>query len=1348
MNLGLFNRMNIKETKTIGMYSQWASLSVDVQNISANNQSVLEKFGIPISKEVTPLIVRQLASNLGITNVAETSPLTTDKEVQWSMEFLCFGLSLPLTEHDTIKDCVNVYCKWLTALLPVPVICVPQPVVDDPNVYARKIVNHLYYLFTSKKEEGSETINQAVLCHRVLRTLKDIAHESKILDRETWESFLIFLLAINDSLLSPPSIKDDLADQLGETTLGVLLEMWLIACAQSFPSPSLWKTLRECCMNWRHRTALIDQWNRINTILTSKILLFMYGTNVMEKKLDQKDAHLANLNNDIVAQSWFRFLNTIGNPVCLTKPEVISQTSKFLQCSIAENVMMDPSQHPCLQVLPNIFCKAMKGIASQVDDFLGLNTSIDTKTNRSLDKPKCNSILHLFGDWLFAAAFIGQEQSLRPARDSFDSKSTLDSRHSLNVNDNQDSNSFLTLEKFESGRAEALGILCRIMCSKITGEEILPVYLARFYMSLQQGLRVRDDCICGEDMVSILLNSSNLFRLDLNGVRMLLPTFINAIEIVLSECELKLYGTDLKTNLRRASINLLLSILVLPLHFQNTIIRELNNSGTDRFITFGQLKLRLMNILINALQSETDPQNTHMLLGGLYLAVQDSALFEKSEQFSQVTTEYNPNLLSSDSAHAFFVRTTYLVCNRLKSFWKTDLGISLAALELLSGLARIEVKGSESVECKRAVKRLCDYIVHQCSKPPPAHSKDLHSTIVAAFHCCSIWLLEHPYLLQDKECLTTVLEVVELGISGTKSVGKPGEPVKLKEEKEIKPASIRVRDAAEHLLTCILEDIIHFPKQNGANPIFQLDEASLLQHCNSWSDSQLPDQECAVKKFKYFVSEGSVMMALLDEPLGNDQDPQPTVTILLRGPFGRHAWTMQLRNLPRHRSSSKYHAPNPGRPVFMQDAPVHQVVKQKYFPDSIDKVMQCKIDHSIPSLESVLSNNPAIKEATAQLEQIFEKQIALESTMGLAEPIFEEYSPPPVCNDFQATRLFLSHFGFLDIDNENGETGLINLNNGTLDFCKDLKQLDNLSPRTCDTVHIFYVKSQQTDVDDILGNVADIKELSPYFVEFVHTLGWIVETTKHAGWTGHVNSKSLSSHLSRQDSNMEYGDKFYDGLEKLIYWADARSEIAFLVPSIISSKSLKHDVSLFNTSNLSSWNDSQFAESEDDRKSSIDSDKPSISKRRYTQRFTQTNNHCKIMVVWLEDYEDYLNLPVDDLLPYMETGLEGRVIPKASDVMIIFIHPLNNGLFRIHLKGPSSKLGLALPLVSGMVINRRSIGALVRQTALNMAKRRRLDCDNYQPPHVRRRVKIQELAQKYKRDMGKPELLTYMFRSC
>lgn len=40
-----------------------------------------------------------------------------------------------------------------------------------------------------------------------------------------------------------------------------------------------------------------------------------------------------------------------------------------------------------------------------------------------------------------------------------------------------------------------------------------------------------------------------------------------------------------------------------------------DSSSYDKPITFLSLKLRLVNILIGALQTETDPNNTQMILG-------------------------------------------------------------------------------------------------------------------------------------------------------------------------------------------------------------------------------------------------------------------------------------------------------------------------------------------------------------------------------------------------------------------------------------------------------------------------------------------------------------------------------------------------------------------------------------------------------------------------------------------------------------------------------------------------------------------------------------------------------------
>jgi len=97
------------------------------------------------------------------------------------------------------------------------------------------------------------------------------------MDRQTWDTLLLFLLAINEILLAPPTVKDDVGDQLCERVLSVLFEVWLLACVRSFPSPSMWKTLQESCAMWRHRVALVDQWNRVNLALTARLLEFSYG---------------------------------------------------------------------------------------------------------------------------------------------------------------------------------------------------------------------------------------------------------------------------------------------------------------------------------------------------------------------------------------------------------------------------------------------------------------------------------------------------------------------------------------------------------------------------------------------------------------------------------------------------------------------------------------------------------------------------------------------------------------------------------------------------------------------------------------------------------------------------------------------------------------------------------------------------------------------------------------------------------------------------------------------------------------------------------------------------------------
>ncbi|XP_076978769.1 ral GTPase-activating protein subunit beta-like isoform X2 [Tamandua tetradactyla] len=119
-------------------------------------------------------------------------------------------------------------------------------------------------------------------------------------------------------------------------------------------------------------------------------------------------------------------------------------------------------------------------------------------------------------------------------------------------------------------------------------------------------------------------------------------------------------------------------------------------------------------------------------------------------------------------------------------------------------------------------------------------------------------------MLDEKDCLKEVLEIVELGISGSKSKNSEQE-VKYKGDKEPNPASVRVKDAAEATLTCIMQLLDAFPSPSGpASPCSLVNKTTLIKY------SGLP----TINKhsFRYFVLDNSVILAMLEQPLGNEQN--------------------------------------------------------------------------------------------------------------------------------------------------------------------------------------------------------------------------------------------------------------------------------------------------------------------------------------------------------------------------------------------------------------------------------------------------------------------------------------------
>lgn len=106
--------------------------------------------------------------------------------------------------------------------------------------------------------------------------------------------------------------------------------------------------------------------------------------------------------------------------------------------------------------------------------------------------------------------------------------------------------------------------------------------------------------------------------------------------------------------------------------------------------------------------------------------------------------------------------------------------------------------------------------------------------------------------------------------------------------------------------------------------------------------------ECTNKILKLLNIQALIIMKTILSFINNNKclDAQPTLTVLIRGSFGRQAWTLQLRHLPRHRSSStKQHNVCPGRPVAMEEPGRHRHPRRSttIFLENIERIRICKM---------------------------------------------------------------------------------------------------------------------------------------------------------------------------------------------------------------------------------------------------------------------------------------------------------------------------------------------------------------------------------------------------------------------
>lgn len=432
------------------MYNGWISDSQEIIN-DTSHLSVLHTFPPKVSKDVANTLVTQF--NKDLCGNVECKILTSDRQVDWAMEVICYGLALPVTEKDSILSCVNIYSVWLSALVK-PKLSIPQPILREPEVYARKMFQHLRNLFVPRPDDSNDPSLihfQTGLCEKALSDILLILREAKKLTRQTWNDSLKYLLWITDCLLAPPLRIGSLGERLSRNLLSTLFRVWLLACSDSFPEPPIWKALSDLCKRWRHHGVVIEQWNELSLTLTLHLDVLLHGKFAHRRCFNFESDYYAiirRLPRSEAIQCWFRFLHIIGNPVELSSYETIAHTPKLMEVVYKSEVPLDFSQVGGLNQLPLIFLIVMQGLSNIIDillrcesrsmcqlhdrivmsfpsfparinalpsnkDFVKIPDNEGNESSNVGNNPgtliasfNTNTILHLLGQWLFQASQI------------------------------------------------------------------------------------------------------------------------------------------------------------------------------------------------------------------------------------------------------------------------------------------------------------------------------------------------------------------------------------------------------------------------------------------------------------------------------------------------------------------------------------------------------------------------------------------------------------------------------------------------------------------------------------------------------------------------------------------------------------------------------------------------------------------------------------------------------------------------------------------------------------------------------------------------------------------------------
>ncbi|KAF9102141.1 hypothetical protein BGX29_004915 [Mortierella sp. GBA35] len=781
--------------------------------------NVLARFPLHVKKTM----ITEVTSTLLVSS--DLTLLSSMAHMRWAMEVLGQGFALPLEELSIAQETTQLYSQWLFEPQMRPLAFRQAAGTADEQLLYQTIFHHYSLLFqvrsTLPAPSGSNNSQQhhrhvattllstghaasalsasaayhvtptpqvpigvliqrhIELCKKVLTVLTMAGRQlGDIFSEETWEVLLKVILGITDSLLreQPKTTAllpehGKMSDDLCEHLLRVLFELWLRSDVREV---RMWDVLKQCFQGWTHRIPVLHQWAASSLGLCQRVVRLLYGpgqgTDVVNLAVGGYNIGL-DLQADFALYAWHRVIYLLKSPAelapshCLAAINGIGRmVETFLTVGYTNNPSTIPGSPPLPSTPTDIFSSSSLSLSNHPTPS-NSNPKISASTPSKPASPDGNTVMHMFGSWLFEIALLQLPEADKPPPHS--------QRQSYRTQDH--------VESYSDAQASAFGVLCRIFSKRQpSSRPFLRIYTERFYEALSIGLRSETS------LPTILAHSTELFTSELEGVRMMVPDFVIGIRMAMSGKIRVMTGyqsqekqKQVLEDLHLAALKVAGCIMCLPNHFEKVELKEDWNQGLSKSANLGfegkgaredkeilaqlirvlyttdtpadgsipaakrftTLKYYILEMLLNCLETETSSFNLRYLLHLIEVYVFEDVAF-------------CPGLVG------VVVKT---IQEKIVSM-QIPVEVALSAFDVLIGCAGLyEHVRRDSKSCARElVLTLCRYVDALLANHGLLPTT--HPLVVRAYECMLQWILAGQWIVGDQDCHLAVISSIAAGI--------------------------------------------------------------------------------------------------------------------------------------------------------------------------------------------------------------------------------------------------------------------------------------------------------------------------------------------------------------------------------------------------------------------------------------------------------------------------------------------------------------------------------------------------------------------------------------------------------